>query len=336
MRSLNESLRRFAARGTPGHSAAFEHAEVLEWMGTAYGVRENIEPEAANVSNASRQMAWIPKLRSASNSLLAVLSGRVAPVWAFCSMPANRPAIAVAASVVLVAAIAVSAARSWMTLTPSTPPAAAASWKSSLSSPSAQDDLVARANREAQDAKEKLAAEQQERRASDRRMSELASLLEAEALARKHVEKASGELSFQLDAERKARRAAEQVSRLKSQELGQKVEPPSAAALTEERSAVAALAAPVPPIRIDGLPSGVATDLIEGQKLFAKGDLVAARKRFESVAAKGLPEGALAAGNTFDPVTLAKAGLTQPGDPVKARQWYRRAHELAQAKPREK
>ncbi len=343
MRTLNETLKRFAAsRQGTDRAAAHEHAEVLEWMGTAYGVREDIEPVGASNPTADGAHDADPVLDhpAAAVSRTASLFNRAASLTSFVSQPANRRAIAGVAAVVFVAAIAVPVARSWLSSEQSIDPAAIARLKARSPVTSAQDDLVARANREAQDAKAKLAAEQQERRASDRRTSELAALLDAEALARKQVEKASGELSVQLEAERKARREAEQVARLKSQELGQPVEPPAndvaAAAVTDVRSVGRAVAAPVPPIRIDGLPTGIATDLIEGQKLFAKGDLIAARKHFERVAAKGLPEGALAAGNTFDPVTLAKAGLTQPGDPAKARRWYRRAHELAQAKPRGK
>ena len=70
--------------------------------------------------------------------------------------------------------------------------------------------------------------------------------------------------------------------------------------------------------------------LLQGEKLFAKGDLEAARQRFEQAAKMGMPEGALALGNTYDRVSLAKAGLNLTGDPTRARQWYRRALELAQ------
>src|SRR5260221_273933 len=38
--------------------------------------------------------------------------------------------------------------------------------------------------------------------------------------------------------------------------------------------------------------------LLQGEKLFAKGDLEAARQRFEQAAKMGMPEGALALGNT--------------------------------------
>ena len=72
------------------------------------------------------------------------------------------------------------------------------------------------------------------------------------------------------------------------------------------------------------------TALLEGEELFAKGDLEEARQRFQQAAKMGMPEAALALGNTYDRVSLAKAGLNLTGDPTRARQWYRRALELAQ------
>jgi TPR repeat protein len=73
--------------------------------------------------------------------------------------------------------------------------------------------------------------------------------------------------------------------------------------------------------------------LVQGEKLFAKGDVEEARQRFEQAAKMGMPEAALALGNTYDRVSLAKAGLNVTGDPTRARQWYRRALELAQIHP---
>ncbi len=73
--------------------------------------------------------------------------------------------------------------------------------------------------------------------------------------------------------------------------------------------------------------------LAAGQVHFAKGDLTAARASFNKAFALGLPEAALALGNTFDPVSLAKAGVKNKGDPEAARRWYRRAFELAMRPP---
>ncbi len=74
-------------------------------------------------------------------------------------------------------------------------------------------------------------------------------------------------------------------------------------------------------------------DIIEGQAHFAKGDLPSARAAFAKAFESGLPEAALALGNTFDPVSLAKAGVKAKGDPALARRWYRRAFELAMRRP---
>lgn len=70
-------------------------------------------------------------------------------------------------------------------------------------------------------------------------------------------------------------------------------------------------------------------DLRAGQEHFANGDLAAARAAFSKAMKSGLPEAALGIGNTYDPVTLAKSGLNEKGDPEEARRWYRRAFELA-------
>lgn len=78
--------------------------------------------------------------------------------------------------------------------------------------------------------------------------------------------------------------------------------------------------------------AGIA-DLESGRSLFAKGNLIGARQAFEKAARAGLPEGALALGNTYDPVSLGKLGIPFKGDAVVARQWYRRAHEIAMQKP---
>lgn len=74
-------------------------------------------------------------------------------------------------------------------------------------------------------------------------------------------------------------------------------------------------------------------DLIAGQAHLAEGNLPAARAAFAKAFETGLPEAALALGNTFDPVSLAKVGLKEKGDPQIARRWYRRAFELAMSRP---
>lgn len=315
MQTLNETLRRFAA----SRSDARASAEVLEWMGTSYGLRAGPDPAPAAEGEEASSVAEHVANQSESSGPVTARPARRQRQYAFAG---------IAALVAALSALAV--VRGWTGAERTVTAGRATPVQAAPAASNAANDLVARAKREAEDAKAKLAAEYKERQASDKRAAELAALLDAEAHARKHVEKASSELSAELEAERQARREAEQIVRLRKDELAQPANGAASGPVTEVRNVVPAATAAVPPIRIDGIPTAAAADLIEGQKLFAKGDLSAARKRFESVAAKGLPEGALAAGNTFDPVTLAKAGLTQAGDPVQARRWYRRAHELAQ------
>jgi hypothetical protein len=70
-------------------------------------------------------------------------------------------------------------------------------------------------------------------------------------------------------------------------------------------------------------------ELLAGQKHLSAGNVIAARHAFERAAQLGRPEGALAVGNTFDPVSLAKIGVQTPGDTARARLWYRRAYDIA-------
>lgn len=168
----------------------------------------------------------------------------------------------------------------------------------------------------------------------------------------------AAELSALLDAERKARAEAELAARTAQDELMRKVAANAALAEPQEtRVAVAAPEpardpitsasrtapsemmrgapqAPQPSVNISSNSMLMTQAFKEGQNLWAKGELAAARKQFEKAAIAGLPEGALALGETFDPVALNKAGFKQPGDAGRAREWYRRAHELARTSPR--
>ncbi len=71
------------------------------------------------------------------------------------------------------------------------------------------------------------------------------------------------------------------------------------------------------------------SDIVRGQALLAEGKLAAARQSFEKAVKSGQPEAALALGNTYDPMSLAKLGFKDKGNPDLARQWYRRAHVIA-------
>lgn len=72
--------------------------------------------------------------------------------------------------------------------------------------------------------------------------------------------------------------------------------------------------------------------LAEGQAAMAQGDIEAARRHFARLAEQGVPAAALALGSTYDPVGIERAGVASAqADRVRAKQWYRRAIELAQA-----
>ncbi len=131
-----------------------------------------------------------------------------------------------------------------------------------------------------------------------------------------------------------------------SAEPAQSVTPPSAsnratggvATETDADAKPAAHVAAPSPARITGKPTQNAASretadgrrqLLLGEKLMARGDLEGARQQFQEAARLGLPEGALALGNTYDPVSLAKFGISAPGDSARARRWYREAYLLA-------
>ncbi|PPC86259.1 MAG: hypothetical protein CTY31_06810 [Hyphomicrobium sp.] len=78
-------------------------------------------------------------------------------------------------------------------------------------------------------------------------------------------------------------------------------------------------------------PQNGHAELLAGQKHLSAGNLKAARHAFERAAQLGRPEGALAVGNTFDPVSLAKIGVQASGDTARARLWYRRAYDIVLA-----
>ncbi len=175
---------------------------------------------------------------------------------------------------------------------------------------------------------------------------------------RENAEASAADIRALLETERKARAEAELAARTAQDELMRKVA--SQAPDSEPQEARVAMATPEPvrePItpvsrpeprddrhsapppsppsaNISSNSTLMTQALREGQNLLAKGELTAARKQFEKAAVAGLPEGALALGETFDPVALSKAGFQQGGNAARAREWYRRAHELARNPPK--
>ena len=71
--------------------------------------------------------------------------------------------------------------------------------------------------------------------------------------------------------------------------------------------------------------------LADGYSALASGDVAGARRRFRSLAEQGLPEAALALGSTYDPVNARGGDADTVADRERAKHWYRRAIELAQA-----
>jgi hypothetical protein len=99
--------------------------------------------------------------------------------------------------------------------------------------------------------------------------------------------------------------------------------------------------APPPPPRT-GRPSAPALPaadreraeglLNRGRKLLASGNIASARLFFQRAADAGLADGALAMGDTFDPIELSRLNAVgiHP-DPKEARRWYEKARELGAA-----
>ena len=212
----------------------------------------------------------------------------------------------------------------------------------------------------AAEAQAKLAIESEHtaRIQAEEKAAQLSSELALHKAGRDSALSSAAEIKTLLETERKARAEAELAARTAQDELNRKVA--ANAALAEPQEPRVAIASPEP--ARDSITSAAPSEpreetriappqsppsanfssnstlmtqaLKEGQYLMAKGELTAARKQFEKAAVAGLPEGALALGETFDPVALSKAGIKQGGDASRARQRYRRAHELARAPPR--
>jgi TPR repeat protein len=178
-------------------------------------------------------------------------------------------------------------------------------------------------------------------------------LIEAES-AREKAETKVREAEQELAREREARAEAERASAeaaARLVEISEKVstlqqlEPPepeaSEASTPDDWNTDIAATSPAPPQTgpEQSAPFGpviVAADdkslVGRGRQLMSKGQIEEARRLFQQAADEGRPEGALALGSTYDPVSLASIGLASTAaDPNTARHWYRRAHELAAA-----
>ena len=183
-----------------------------------------------------------------------------------------------------------------------------------------------------------LAAEQNTRIAAEASRAQLVAELASQSLALETSERLAAQIGAQVAAERSARASVEATVGGTNAQAA----PPAAVA---PHPVAQQMAVPEPdPIVIpqsgaeaesEALTTAGETSLAamaalsEGQKYFERGEVDAARRAFERAASLGLPEGALALGTTFDPVSLRKAGIKAAGEPEQALRWYRRAHALA-------
>jgi hypothetical protein len=306
-------------------SALGEERGVLEWMATAHGRRGQ---SAAKAHSTEEVTPSDPPSVGGKRRVIAALVGLLAIVFATALVQVRGSAG--------LSGVTQTAKRTHAD-TPQEPGA------SKLSENTATRADFERAEHEA---KAQLASEHEARIKLEGQVAQLTSQLAAQTLDLQNAERAGTTTSAELAAERKARAEAEDaaksskeaLARITSSAVHAAVTPapaPQETALAEPEPVGASPAAAARVVNAS-LSASANTDaansaLVQGEQLFAKGDLEAARQRFEQAAKLGMPEGALALANTYDPVSLARAGMKVAGDPMHARQWYRRAYELAQS-----
>ena len=239
---------------------------------------------------------------------------------------------------------------------PSTMPAAIPAAIPAAMPPAVADERAAipelqEATRAAADAKAQLSSERDARAAAEAQAATLVTQAASLNYAREKAETALASMGAELNAARKARQDAEAEARVAHDALSRKeqqvalsqapaVTPPTPAdPAASQIRALQARALPARALPVRALParlnkpstSSAAGNaaFLAGRKLAERGDLPAARLQFEKAVKAGLPEAALALGNTYDPVSLSRTGSARAGDPDHARQWYRRAYALA-------
>ncbi len=207
------------------------------------------------------------------------------------------------------------------------------------------------ATRSAADAKAQLSSERDARAEAEAQAATLVTQAASLNYAREKAETALASMGAELNAARKARQDAEAEARVANDALSRKeqqvalsqapaVTPPKPADPADSQiRALQTRALPARALPVRALParlnkpstSSAAGNaaFLAGRKLAERGDLPAARLQFEKAVKAGLPEAALALGNTYDPVSLSRTGSARAGDPDHARQWYRRAYALA-------
>ncbi len=318
-------------------------AEVLEWIGTAYCRRGDANSTAQLTEEAARTF-------SHANTWTAFCLDRLAGAFA---ATVGRKGGGIA---VLVALLATGTAIAFVQVRASASLASVTQTAKDIRTDNPQDPAATQLSedadphieweRAAHEAKMQLASEHEARVALEGRVGKLVSELAAQTLDRENAERVNAARDAQLAAEHKARVEAENAAKSSNEALAgmaksaaatpvapapvlsQTTQAESKPVETPRREVSARVVNPSETAEANS--NAVNAALLQGEKLFAKGDLVAARQQFEQAAKMGMPAGALALGNTYDPVSLAKTGLNLTGDPTRARQWYRRALELAQ------
>ena len=306
-------------------SALGEERGVLEWMATAHGRRGQ---SAANAHSTEEVTPSDPPSVGGKRRVIAALVGLLAIVFATALVQVRGFAGLSGVT---------QTAQSTHTDTPQEPGA-----------PKLSENTAARADieRAEHEAKAQLATEHEVRIKLEGQVAQLTSQLAEQTLDLQNAERAGTTTSAELAAERKARAEAEDAAKSSKEALARMTSSAAHAAVTPapvpQKTALAepepvgaspAAAAPMVNVSVSASAGSDAANsaLVQGEHLFAEGDLEAARQRFEQAAKLGMPEGALALANTYDPVSLARAGMKVTGDPMHARQWYRRAYELAQS-----
>ena len=323
--------------------------EVLEWIGAAYG------RQRSGAQDAQSTTAEAPTSKHmAANARAALFLNYLKTTAPSLSAPSRQT---FAAFVVLLGTVCGAAFQHMggtehlrTTIEPMTETYVDASQavQHSEVQETTEKPALADIEHEVQEAKSRLADESQARISAETKAAQLATALAAETLARENAERAATLASVEIAAERKARTVAEEAANSAQEALARA--PTNAAPDPSTLLPATPRASPTESSSTANSPPRQETEqshnvlqiaatssdkfggaLLEGQKHFAQGDLEGARQYFRRVVKMGFPEGALALGNTFDPVSLSKAGLLGvPRDPAQARQWYRLAHTLAQ------
>ncbi len=178
-----------------------------------------------------------------------------------------------------------------------------------------------------------LAEEQAARTVAEASRRAALEQLAKERTARREAERDAHQYEAELAAVRATRAAAEHLVQYLGDDKGWDTQIARAAEGHEAPQPAAAAVVPVVATPRAAQPFQPSTNpvLAAGQAALAKGDVEEARRIFRRLAEEGVAAAALALGSTYDPVNVAQRGLAPAQvDRAQAKQWYRRAIELAQ------